>query len=297
MLKGSDTIVFACDAGDEHRIVTDEPAQTPICYVVNGDEVAPLICFGPFGPKLPAQPLSSLQALEVLLSVQLSRPGEPPRSACLLKQAPPKGGEVMGLRVAGPLLDPRDAALAARGAALLNWHLKARFCQTCGGQTEPSRSGLSRQCLNTDCKSGHFPRIDTVVITLPVDGSCCLPGRQSRFPAGLYSGFAGFVEPGETLEQASRRETREEAGVTLSSTVYRFSQPWPFSHGLATGFRGQVRDRGAARADNVEIADVKWFRRHEIAAMPERRNQSGKLRMPGPISLAHQPAREWLSET
>ena len=297
MLKGSDTIIFACDAPDEHRIATDEPAQTPICYVVNGNEVAPLIRFGPSGLKLLQQPLSSPQAPDVLLSVQLGRPGEPPRSAYLLKQAPPEGGEVMGLRAAGPLLDPRDAALAARGAAVLNWHLKARFCQTCGGKTEPSLSGLSRLCVNTDCKSEHFPRVDTVVITLPVDGRWCLLGRQSRFPEGLYSGFAGFVEPGETLEQASRRETREEAGVTLSSTLYRFSQPWPFPHGLATGFRGQVRDRSAARPDNVEISDVKWFGKNEIAAMLDRSNQSGKLRMPGPISLAHQLAREWLSET
>lgn len=296
MIETSNNIVFVCGELDEYLIVTTDTVETSIYYVVEDNEVAPLIRFGPNGPKLLQDSEYSLQSFEVMLSVQLGRGGEPPLIAHLLKKALPEGSKAVGLREIGPMLDSRDAAIAARGAAVLNWHLKATFCQTCGSQTELSFNGLSRRCVNTDCRSEHFPRVDTVVITLPVNGDWCLLGRRPSFPVGLYSGFAGFVEPGETLEEASRRETREEAGVNLSNTVYRFSQPWPFPHALTAGFRGQVRDRAAARADKAEISEVRWFRRDEIAEMLDRSNQSDKLRMPGPISLAHQLAREWLSD-
>lgn len=198
------------------------------------------------------------------------------------------------LRAIGPLLAPDEAALAARAAALVEWHRRSRFCPNCGGRTVPSQRGFARRCTAAECGIEHFPRLDPVVMTLPTSGGWCLLGRQPRFPEGLYSGFAGHVEAGETIEQAARREVFEEAGIVLSDVRYVVSQPWPFPHGLTLGCLGTINERAAGQADGAEIAEVRWFSRAEVSDMVTRTEQAGKLRLPGPISLAHQLARIWL---
>lgn len=291
MTASSCDIIFAC--ADAVPIQSSE--EISLLFVADGDQVVPCVRQGPRGPRLATDSGITLAGASVELSIPIGRPGEPLVRALLLSVTPDAQGVItVGLRQLGPLLPADEAAIAARAVALLNWHRSAPYCPACGGATEPVPNGVSRRCQTESCAREHFPRLDLVVMTLPVDGEWCLLGRQQRFPEGFYSGFAGFAEPGETLEQAARRETREEAGVTLISVDFRFSQPWPFPHAVTTGFRGQVADRAAARADCREIAEVRWFHRSKILEMLNSAEQTGQLRMPGRISLAHQLARDWL---
>ena len=127
---------------------------------------------------------------------------------------------------AGGLVPPDQASMLASAKALMHWHARRRFCSNCGALTEVSAAGWRRECQI--CSMQHFPRTDPVVIMLAVDGDACLLGRQPRFPKGMYSALAGFVEPGETIEAAVRREILEESGVACGKVRYFASQPWPF---------------------------------------------------------------------
>ncbi|AWJ90328.1 NADH pyrophosphatase [Azospirillum baldaniorum] len=199
------------------------------------------------------------------------------------------------LRRIGTALPPAEAALAARGGALLNWHRKAPFCPACGSPTLADQGGFMRRCANERCRAEHFPRLDPVVMTLVVRQDQCLLGRQPRFPPGFYTGFAGFIEAGETIEQAARRETREEAGVDLVSVRYLFSQPWPFPHVLTIGCIAEAEADAEARPDGNELEEVRWFSRAEVEIMLAHAESSSQPRMPGPMSLANQLARAWIS--
>ncbi len=189
----------------------------------------------------------------------------------------------------GGLLPRDQTAMLAAAKALMNWHARHRFCSNCGALTEVAVAGWRRDC--PVCKATHFPRTDPVVIMLAVDGDACLLGRQPRFPKGMYSALAGFVEPGETIEAAVRREIREEAAVTCRAVQYFASQPWPFPASLMIGCFGEAESR-SLEVDRVELEDARWFSREEAIALVERRHPDG-LSAPTPMAIAHHLLKHW----
>lgn len=178
----------------------------------------------------------------------------------------------------------------AEAKAMLHWHARHRFCANCGGPTLPACAGWKREC--PACKAEHFPRTDPVVIMLAVDGDRCLLGRQARFPAGTYSCLAGFVEPGESMEEAARREIREEAGVLCGAVRYFATQPWPFPMSLMLGCHAQALTTDIV-IDRAELEDARWFGRAECAAMLLRRHPDG-LTTPPPVAIGHHIIRAWV---
>ena len=192
------------------------------------------------------------------------------------------------LRSIALLLPGEDAALAAYARALAHWHRGHRYCGRCGGATVVSHAGHARLC--PACGHETFPRTDPAVIVLVTHGDRCLLGRSPRFPPGMYSTLAGFVEPGESLEQTLRREVYEEVGVVLDEVAYRASQPWPFPQSLMLGFRATARTTELT-IDRDEIEDARWLRRDELLD-PERR----PVRLPNRDSIARFLIEEWLTE-
>ncbi|WP_265516137.1 NAD(+) diphosphatase [Nitratireductor luteus] len=162
------------------------------------------------------------------------------------------------------LLDPATLGALAQGAALLAWNANHRFCGKCGRETEMRAGGYRRHC--TDCERDHFPRTDPVAIMLAVRGDKCLLGRSPHFTPGMYSCLAGFIEPGETIEQAVRRETFEESGVRVGKVTYLASQPWPFPYSLMIGCIGAAETE-TVDPDTAELEDCRWFSREEVLAM------------------------------
>jgi NAD+ diphosphatase len=193
---------------------------------------------------------------------------------------------------AGGLAAADQASMLASAKALMHWHARRRFCSNCGSLTDVSAAGWRRECKN--CGMQHFPRTDPVVIMLAVDGDDCLLGRQPRFPKGMYSALAGFVEPGETIEAAVRREILEESGVACGDVRYFASQPWPFPSSLMIGCFAEARSRAVA-VDRTELEDARWFSRDEARAMLERRHPDG-LAAPIPMAIAHHLIKRWAEE-
>lgn len=163
------------------------------------------------------------------------------------------------------LLPQGDLAALAEGKALLHWHRTHRFCATCGHPSEIRQAGWRRDCPN--CKALHFPRTDPVVIMLAVRGDYCLMGRQKQFVPGMYSCLAGFCEPGETIEDAVRREILEEAGIRTARVRYLGSQPWPFPASLMIGCLAEAVSEEIIR-DEKELEDARWFSREAIQRHP-----------------------------
>ena len=185
---------------------------------------------------------------------------------------------------------PDELGILAEAKALLHWHARHRFCANCGGPTQTSCAGFRRDCAA--CGAQHFPRTDPVAIMLVVRGERCLLGRQARFAPGMYSCLAGFIEPGETVEDAVRRETFEEAGVRVGPVRYVASQPWPFPANLMVGCLGEALTEEIT-LDRDELEDARWFHRHEVALMLDGHHPDG-LRGPVPIAIAHHLIRTWL---
>jgi NAD+ diphosphatase len=188
------------------------------------------------------------------------------------------------------LVDADHLAPVAEAKALLHWHARHRFCANCGHESRVADGGWRRDCPH--CGAQHFPRTDPVVIMLAVDGERCLLGRQSRFAPGMWSCLAGFVEPGETIEEAARRETREEAGIVCGEVRYFASQPWPFPSSLMIGCHAQALSRDIT-VDRDELEDARWFGRNEAAAMLLGRHPDG-LTTPPPVAIAHHIIRAWV---
>ncbi len=164
---------------------------------------------------------------------------------------------------------PHELGLLATAKSLLAWHARNGFCAHCGTPTRVAAGGYRREC--PACETHHFPRTDPVVIMLIRHGDLCLLGRSPRFKEGMYSCLAGFLEPGETIEDAVRRESFEEVGLTIGAVHYHASQPWPFPSSLMIGCVAESRDSGIT-LDPVELADARWFSRDEVAAMLEGRH-------------------------
>jgi len=206
-------------------------------------------------------------------------PGELPRRL---------GTRAMGLREVGTVLPARDAALLVHAVGLVNWHRAHPCCARCGAPTRVAEGGSLRVC-DAD-GSQHFPRTDPAVIVLVTDGADrCVLGRQSAWPSGVYSTLAGFVEPGESAEQAVVREVREESGVTCRDVTYRASQPWPFPSSLMLGFRAVCDADAEASVQDGELEDCRWFTRDEVRGLGFTR--------PPLLSIAQSLLAEWLSET
>jgi len=188
------------------------------------------------------------------------------------------------------LLPEGDLGAVAQAGALLAWHGTHRFCGRCGHETEIRAGGYKRACPN--CKADHFPRTDPVAIMLAVTQDRCLMGRSPHFPPGMYSCLAGFIEPGETVEDAVRRETFEEAGIRLGRVAYHASQPWPFPYSLMIGCFGEALSEEIV-ADKTELEDVRWFSRAEVAEILEGRSPEG-IKTPPRAAIANLLIRTWV---
>jgi NAD+ diphosphatase len=199
--------------------------------------------------------------------------------------------DLRSIAVSG-LVPADQAAMLAAAKALMHWHAHHRFCANCGALTDVAIAGWRRDCKV--CKATHFPRTDPVVIMLAIDGDACVLGRQPRFPKGMYSALAGFVEPGETIEAAVRREIWEEAGVLCGAVRYFASQPWPFPASLMIGCFAEADGR-SLKVDAVELEDARWFTRDEASAMIERRHPD-RLAAPTPVAIAHHLLKQWAYE-
>ena len=180
----------------------------------------------------------------------------------------------------------------AEGKALLNWHARHRFCSNCGAATTSVEAGWRRDCAG--CKAQHFPRTDPVAIMLAVAHDKCLLGRSHRFQPGMWSCLAGFIEPGETIEDAVRREVHEEAGITCGRVTYFASQPWPFPTSLMIGCHAEALSHDIT-VDRSELDDARWFGRDEVAQMLARRHPDG-FSAPHPVAIAYHIIRAWVED-
>jgi NAD+ diphosphatase len=178
----------------------------------------------------------------------------------------------------------------AEAKAILGWHARHRFCPNCSAATVPTQAGWRRDC--PVCKAEHFPRTDPVVIMLPIKGDRCVLGRSPRFPPTMWSCLAGFCEPGESIEEAVRREVAEEVGVTCARVQYFASQPWPFPSSLMIGCHAEAVSDDVV-IDKSEIEDARWFDRAELKSMLLRQHPQ-ELSTPPPIAIAHHIIRDFV---
>ncbi|MBP0589673.1 NAD(+) diphosphatase [Paraburkholderia sp. LEh10] len=181
------------------------------------------------------------------------------------------------------LVAQESLGMLGQAKSMLDWHRRHRFCANCGSVSRATAAGWQRVC--DACGARHFPRVDPVVIMLAIDGERCLLGRQRQFAPGMYSSLAGFVEPGETVEDAVRREVFEEAHVACARVVYFASQPWPFPSSLMIGCFAQATDTDIV-VDTAELEDARWFTRAEVAAMLAG-THADRLSAPKPFAIAH----------
>jgi NAD+ diphosphatase len=222
-------------------------------------------------------------------------PDGEPRFAARLEAEPsalPHGAAFIDLRTlaAEGRLDPDGFGPAAQARSMLGWHERHGFCANCGLVTKVAIGGYRRDC--DGCGAQHFPRVDPVAIMFVSHGEHALLGRQARFKAGSYSCLAGFVEPGETLEDAVRREVFEEAGIRVGEVCYVASQPWPFVSTLMIGFRAEALTTDIVM-DEAELEDCRWFHRDEVAAMVAG-THAGGLFCPPPLAIARHLVDDWL---
>lgn len=264
--------------------------QTPAIYM--GEDVA--------GVSLFALLLDADAAARLVLTesaIESARSGQPAAEPAARSNAT-SASEVAPQRAAASVglhgVDLR--AIAARGLvaddmlgilgcakSVLHWHRGHRFCARCGSATSTVAGGWRRDCRH--CGAQHFPRVDPVVIMLAVDGERCLLGRQPRFATGMYSALAGFLEPGETVEDAVRREIQEEAGIACAEVSYFASQPWPFPSSLMLACFARARTTDVV-IDVTELEDARWFSRDEVASMLAGAHPAG-LSAPQPFAIAH----------
>lgn len=195
------------------------------------------------------------------------------------------------LRAVMTRLDPRNAELAATAKAVLGWHQTHGFCSRCGSRSRIEMAGWQRVC--PDCGGHHFPRTDPVVIMLIIHGNDVLLGRSPGWPEGMYSLLAGFVEPGESLEAAVRREVFEETAVEVGQVSYLASQPWPFPASLMFGCLGQARSR-EIEVDPEEIEDALWVSRERLSAAF--RNEDDAIKPARPGAIARFLLENWLAD-
>ena len=195
-------------------------------------------------------------------------------------------------RTAAEMLSGPDSGILAQGRCQINWHNRHGFCSVCGQPTVIKRGGQKREC--PQCGAEHFPRVDPVIITVVSDGNRCLLGQsRGRLQAmNRYSALAGFVDQGESIEEAVMREVMEEAGILVRNVRYHSSQPWPFPSSLMMGCHAEA-ETTEIRMDPEEMTDVQWFDRQEVLLALEEKSE--KLALPGRIAIAHHIIRAWAS--
>lgn len=191
-----------------------------------------------------------------------------------------------------PLLGAEELALYGGARSLVDWHARHRFCAACGAPTLLYRAGWGRRCET--CGAEHFPRVDPVVIMLAEYEGRVLVGRQPGFPPGFFSALAGFVEPGESLEEAVARELFEEAGIKVADVTYAASQPWPFPSSLMIGCRARAQD-SALTLDETEIEAAIWVDRAEVCAALAG-DPSAPFTVPPPLAIARHLLELWVAE-
>ncbi len=197
----------------------------------------------------------------------------------------PDAGEFHDLRYLGTVLPVDEANLAAHARALVLWHGLQKHCGVCGSLSKAESGGNTRICTADDCGAQIFPRVDPAIIVLVSNGEQCLLGRQPAWPEGRYSTIAGFVEPGESLEDAVRREVAEETNIEVGAVSYHSSQPWPFPSSLMLGFTAQANSSDIVLNDG-ELEDAQWFTRKEL--------RSGFPKLPYRLSIARRLVDNWL---
>ena len=209
-------------------------------------------------------------------------------------RADPADGPLQGLgrfeelRTIALDLPPADAAILATAKAMFEWRRRHRHCAVCGNPSEPADGGWKRVC--PACKAEHFPRTDPVVIMLATKGDRCLLGRQAAWPKGMFSALAGFLEPGESIEEACARELMEEAALRAVKVTYHSTQPWPYPSSLMIGLIAEVENEDAT-PDQTELEEVRWFTREEAKALVE--GALPGVGAPGKIAIAHQLIKAW----
>jgi NAD+ diphosphatase len=214
-----------------------------------------------------------------------------------LENGPLQGlGETVDLRMAAGSMRLDDLALISTGKAILDWHARHGFCANCGAPTHMVEAGWKRTCPS--CKTEHFPRTDPVAIMLAVHEGSCLLGRGPGFRAGFISALAGFIEPGETIEEGCARELMEEAGVTMTSARIVANQPWPFPSQLMIGLIAHVADKNLT-IDRDELTDAIWFTRDQARDLISEGGctiDGVTLRAPPPLAIAHHLIKAWAED-
>jgi NAD+ diphosphatase len=216
-----------------------------------------------------------------LFAADLSHREEPPALP---------GARFADLRSVGPLLAREEGGLLAYARGLMHWHQRHRFCGVCGSPTESREAGHMRRCTNPACAAEHHPRTDPAVIMRVEHQGRILLGRQKQWPVGMHSVLAGFVEPGESLEDAVRREVAEEVALRLTEVTYHSSQPWPFPSSIMLGFTATA-EGDQFQVDEHELEMARWFTREELLASPE----DETFRLPRRDSIARRLVDDWIA--
>jgi len=200
-------------------------------------------------------------------------------------------GKFVDLRAVGAVMDRQHGGLLAYARGLAHWHSRHRHCSVCGAPTVSADGGHLRRCTSSTCNAEHFPRTDPAVIMLVTHGDRCLLARNRRFPLPMYSTLAGFVEPGESLEEAVAREVFEESNIRVTDVRYQSSQPWPFPSSIMLGFRARAVTTDI-RIDGTELMDAGWFDRAHLRA----EHDPETFRVPRSDSIARRLIDDWLAE-
>ena len=199
-------------------------------------------------------------------------------------------GKWMNVRTVGELLDPADWAVCAYARAMVYWHERHRYCGLCGSPTVSLQGGHVLKCTNAACATEHYPRTDPCIIVLVFSGERCLLGRQPSWPPGRYSTLAGFIEPGESADQAVAREVYEESGIRLREARYFGSQSWPFPASLMLGFHAEAASEDIHLHDG-ELGDARWFTRQELRDALD----AGAVGLPTKVAISHRLIAAWFN--
>ncbi len=220
-----------------------------------------------------------------VFAVDLEGPADP-------AEGPLRGlGAFEDLRAVALKLPASDAAIVATAKQMFEWRRRHRHCANCGQPTEATDGGWKRRCAA--CEVEHFPRTDPVVIMLPFHGERCMLGRQEAWPKGMFSALAGFLEPGESIEEACARELAEEAGLRTRTVRYHSTQPWPYPSSLMIGLIAEVED-DEGTPDQTELSEIRWFTRAEARLLIA--GQIEDATAPGRLAIAHQLLKAWVEE-
>ncbi|HEX8570306.1 MAG TPA: NAD(+) diphosphatase [Caulobacteraceae bacterium] len=274
-----------------------ERLRDPASVVIALRQGAPLVAGDPGAERLSRLPVSLAAELarrpgEDLLFLGLED-GRAVFALDVESAADPDFGPLAGrgrfeeLRPLAMILPGGEAAIAATAKGVFEWQNRHRFCSACGQPSQGADGGWKRTCPS--CRTDHFPRTDPVVIMLAVHNGRCLVGRNAAWPAGRFSALAGFLEPGETLEEACARELKEEAGLETLSVAYHSSQPWPYPSSLMIGLIAEVSS-AQATPDQTELEEVRWLTREEAREVLAGRHE---IQTPPPLAIAHQLLKSW----